>query len=71
MREFLFQHVQSGPYNQVSRIEVSDKGNGLPIDIIAGDSHAVGSHSMSVREAELYHRQLGRAIKKAKKAGLG
>lgn len=72
MGEQLFFHEQYGPYQQLAQIKVKDHGNKLPIHLalVNGDPYGVQQHSMTVGNAEMYHRQLGEAIKAAKKGGL-
>lgn len=73
MSEPIFKHRQSGPYQQGAAILVHDNGgNGLPIILAlrTGDPPKACDNAMSISMAELYHKQLGRAIEAAKEAGI-
>ncbi len=72
MTDQLFFHSQTGPYQQRAAIKVSDGGNGLPIHLgmETGDPPSMTTNSMTISQAKLYHDNLGKAIKVAKKAGL-
>lgn len=72
MADRLFGHEQYGPYQQGLAVDVQDHGNGLPITIYCfeGDPQRSSSHSMTVDNAERFHRQFKEAIKAAKKAKL-
>jgi len=72
MSETLFQWGTSGPYSQYIGMAVSDRGNGLPVQIgcTTGDPYSSTGTSWSVSDAEAVHRNLGKAIEAAKAAGL-
>lgn len=72
MSEQLFFHQQTGPYQQLAQIKVSDGGNGLPVHLamVTGDPRSATSNSMSISMARLYRDQLTKGIDAAEAAGI-